>query len=302
MKRQRGIAMVLVLMITGILSLLILQVSLTAREHVARAQLLSDRVDLALAGQSREAAMYFTLLTQTWIENPQAGNPYAAAWNFHGRPFVVDGVTYQLQDVSGLLPLPLDSPRRFVALLTQIGVESGRAARLGDELMALQGISPGLPRPGPREAARTDAASPTAPTAADARFPLQSIRELRWLPDMDAELLARLEPLVTLYPTPGFNPLTAPRELLPLRLSPSETEGLLQLREAGAVSDTALWKLAGIAADDLTTLYPGPAIRVDTLIEHRDVAVRRQSTVILRPYSNEPFAVWSQQETSGAGP
>jgi type II secretory pathway component PulK len=302
MRRQRGIAMVLVLLITGILSLLIMQVSLTAREHVARAQLLSDRVDLALAGQSREAAMYFTLLTQPWVENSQASNPYAAAWNFHDRPFTVDSVTYRLQDVSGLLPLPLDSPRRFVVLLTQIGVEPGRAARLGDELMALQGISLGLPGPGPREASVADAENPPAPTAADGRFPLQSIWELRSLPDMDAELLARLEPLVTLYPTPGFNPLTAPRELLALRLSPSETDGLLQLRAAGAVSDTALWNLAGITGDESTTLYPGPAIRVDMLVEHRDVAVRRQSTVILRPYSNEPFAVWSQQETSGADP
>lgn len=292
--------MILVLMITGILGLLMLQVSLTAREHVARAQLLADRVDLALGGQSREAAMYFTLLTQTWVEQPQADNPYAAAWNFHDRPFTVDGVTYRLQDVSGLLPLPLDSPRHFVALLLQLGVEPARATRLGDQLMALQGVSMGLPRPGVRGSGPQDARPRPLPAADDARFPVQSVAELRWLPDMDEELLARLEPLVTLYPTPGFNPLTAPAELLRLRLSPSAADALLQLREAGAVRDTSLWNLAGIEADDLTTLYPGPAIRIDMHIEHRDVAVRRQSTVILRPYARDPFAVWSQSESSGA--
>ena len=58
-KRQQGVALIMVLMITGILGLLMLQIGLTAREHVARAQKLLDRAEATLRLQSRESAMVY---------------------------------------------------------------------------------------------------------------------------------------------------------------------------------------------------------------------------------------------------
>ena len=63
---------------------------------------------------------------------------------------------------------------------------------------------------------------------------VQSLAELRALKDMDDARLLRREPLLTLYPTQGFNPLTAPAELLTARLPASQLRGVLELRAAGA--------------------------------------------------------------------
>lgn len=299
MNRQSGVAMILVLMVSGILGLLMLQVSLTASEHLSRAQQLTDRVTAELAAQSREAAMHYSLLTEPWRPQVRSESAYAAVWNFHGTPFTVDGATWRLQDESGLLPVPRDRADRFVGLVRQLGVEPTRAERLGRQLMQLQSDSGW----GPAAVGGTRPAFPAGqasePTS-DGRFPLQSLAEMRFLPEMDEALLARLESLLTLYPTPGFNPLTAPRELLLLRLAPSQVESLLTLRERNALDADVLWRLTGIEADDFTTVLVGPAIRMELDIQHSGVRVRRESTVILRPYAAEPFGTWSRREQRGA--
>ncbi len=299
MKHQRGAALILVLMITFILGLLMLQMSLTAKEQVARAQLLADRAEAELRAESREVALTFTLLTEPWAESVANDNPYATAWNFRGQPFTVDSITYRMQDVSGLLAVPLTGAKEFVDLLVALGVERPRATRLGEELVALQGAPMGLSRPG-------DGAMPP-PVDADGVpqaggwpvFPLQSLEELRGLKDMDDALFARLEPLLTLYPTQGFNPLTAPTELLAARLPASELKGVLELRAAGTLNERSLADLTGIGADELTVLYPGPAIRIELTLEYRGMTVRRNTTVIVRPYLNDAFGVWSRRTVGG---
>ena len=308
MNRQRGVALVLVLMVTGILGLLMLQVGLTAREQVARAQRLSDRADAELLAQSREAAMAYSLLTQPWVEaresSADSANAYAAAWNFHGEPFELDGITYRVQDVSGLLPIPLpqDSPRAFLALLRQLDVEPQRAERLVAQLRALQGVRPPLDAPG--RAQPDPGARPRPREAAEhagVGFPVQSMAELRYLPDMDPSLLARVESLTTLYPTPGLNPLTAPPEVLAVRFDGSVLEGVLELRRQRRLDGAALYALAGVGADDVTSLSPGPALRIDLELRHAGITVRRETTWALRPYATEPLATWSRRRVPEAG-
>jgi type II secretory pathway component PulK len=299
MKHQRGTALILVLMITFILGLLMLQMSLTAREQVARAQLLADRAEAELRAESREVALTFTLLTQPWAGSVATDNPYAAAWNFRGQPFTVDGITYRIQDVSGLLVIPLNDVTGFVNLLVALGVELPRATRLGEELIALQGASIGLPRPGAGAASTTIDPDAGAQPGGWPAFPVQSLEELRGLKDMDDALFARLEPLLTLYQTQGFNPLTAPPELLASHLPPSELQGVLEMRAAGTLSDLSFSQLTGIEADDVTTFYPGPAFRIELTLEYRGMTVRRDTTVIVRPYLSDAFGVWSRRELTG---
>jgi type II secretory pathway component PulK len=298
MKHQRGIALIMVLMVAGILALLVLQMTLTAREHVARAQLLADRAEATLRAQSREAALDFTLLTHGWVAQGGADNPYAAAWNFRGQPFTVDGITYRLQDVSGLLSLTSDNEQGFVALLRALGVAPDRAGRLGEQFTRLQAAEQGLARPGVPTARESPAELRTSIRQGAAAFPLQSLDELHALPDMDEALLARLEPLLTLYATPGFNPLTAPRELLAARIPGSQLQGVLELRAQGRLDQGSLSTLTGLGPDEQTTFYPGPAIRIELGLEYHGAVIRRETTAILRPYLNEALAVWSRRQLS----
>jgi type II secretory pathway component PulK len=323
MKHQRGTALILVLMLSVILGLLMLQMGLTAREQVTHAQLLDDRAEADLRAQSREAAMEYTLLTEPWVRpavasrvstttdntaantnaNTTAGDnstvidsPYAAEWNFYGKPFTVDTVTFQLQDVSGLVTVPTAGGERFVNLLNVLGLEPTQAARLRDELFEYQGVLDAL--------RRTDATSqPVTGTAFgnSATYPLQSLDELRRLPDMTEPLFQRLAPLLTLYPTKGFDPMTAPVEVLKATLPAASVEGVVAMREAGTLNQTTLAALTGLMADDTISLSPGPALRLSLMLEHRGVTVRRDTVYVVQPYDNPPLSVWSRRVQAGPG-
>lgn len=285
MSHQRGIALIQVLLVTGIIGLLMLQMGLTAREQVARAQLLADRAELQLAAQSRESALLYSLLTEPLVRNSASENPYAAAWNFQGVPFTVDGITFHIQDESGRMRVPDQDTTEFERLLLGLGVEPGRADRLGRELLELQGAAVSTRALGEPRAA-------VAPGGG--LFPMQDLGQLRLLPDMDDELYGRLRPLLTLYPTPGFNPTTAPPELLAPRLTGSELQGLEDARAGGTLDGLTLWKLTGAQADETIVLAPGPGLTVRLEMGLREARTRRVTTFSVRPYETEAVAVWQR--------
>ena len=289
-RRDRGIALIQVLLVTGIIGLLMLQMGLTARDQVARAQALADRAELTLAAQSREAAMLYSLLTEPMARAPDSENPYATAWNFQGEPFVVDGITFSIQDESGRMRLPDDSGDPFERLLLALDVEPTRARRLALELMAAQGTVSSLPELG--EEGETRDIGPAA------RYPFQDLGQLERLPSMDPELYRRLKPLLTLYPTPGFNPTTAPAALLRAQMTGSQATGVTDAREGDGLNDLALWKLTGFQADETTVLAPGPALSLRLEMSRGDARLERTTTYVVRPYSAQPLATW--QRSSGA--
>jgi len=292
MHRQRGIALIQVLLVTGIIGLLMLQMGLTAREQVARAQALADRAELQLAAQSREAALLYSLLTEPLARNPESDNPYAAAWSFAGEPFAVDGITFSIQDESGRMRVPDLQSNEFERLLLSLGVAPERAHRLARELLELQGATARTRALGEDQAAGT--------TADGRQYPLQDLSQLRLLQDMDEALYSRLRPLLTLYPTPGFNPTTAPRDLLMSRLSESEVRGLADARAGDTVDSLTLWKLTGQQSDESTVVAPGPGLTVRLEMQLREARTTRVTTFIVRPYQSEAVAVW-QRSSDAAG-
>jgi type II secretory pathway component PulK len=293
MSRERGIALIQVLLIAGIIGLLMMQLGLTAREQVARATRLDDRATLELAALSRETALIYTLLTEPWVVNPDSANPYAAAWNFSGRPFTVDEITFTLQDESGRLRVPLYGAAEFADVVAGLGVDRDRARRLGAQLMDLQGASASLAALG---------SDPGNGSPEPGRgYPLQDLAELKLLPDMSEDLYLRLRPLLTLYPTPGFNPMTAPPELLRAQLSDSQLRGLADARDAGEVDMLALMKITGVQPDEMTVFSAGPALELGLRIERGDSRVERRSTIIVRPYQSVPVAIWQRSGNEEQG-
>jgi general secretion pathway protein K len=286
MKRERGIALIQVLLVTGIIGLLMLQMGLTAREQVARAQALADRAELQLAAQSRESALLYSLLTEPMVRVPESKNPYAAAWNFQGEPFTVDGITFSIQDESGRMRVPDLADNDFEQLLLTLGVEPNRARKLALELMAVQGSSPGIRALGEEGGERAQ--------PAPGKYPLQDLGQLKLLPGMDLDLYRRLRPLLTLYPTPGFNPTTALPGLLGAQMTKSQVTGVEDARKGGELDSLALWKLTGVEANETTVLSPGPGLTVRLEMALRKARTTRTTIFIVRPYQAEPLAVWQR--------
>lgn len=281
-RSQRGVALIQVLLIGGIIGLLMLQLGLTAREQLRRAAALEDRAEAQLRAASLEAELLYELLTRVPAQVARSQEPLLAVWNFRGQPFEWHGATFRIQDQSGLYRVPLYGSAGFVALLERLGVGAERARRLGDELARLQ-LGPG-------------AGAATGSGSDSTAFPVQTPEDLLALPSMDHALFERLRPLLTLYPTPGLNPLTAPPELLVLRFPPGQAAALAELRAAGRLDEQAVYRLTGVEADEVTVFAPGPAFSVETRVRLGDVEVRREVTYVVRPYQGEAVGVWQRKQ------
>ena len=284
MSAQRGVALVLVLLITAVLSLLALQFNLEARERLSKATFLVNRAEAELRLHSREAAMLHTLLTHAWVtaaETSAAGsqkppsNAYVTVWNFRGQSFAIDGATFRIQDVSGLQPLP--QPRLpddgFQPLLLGIGVDAARAGDAAARLRAFLG--------------------PPSFT------PLQTFADLQPIAGLTPEEIGRLEAVSTLYPTTNFNPGTAPNEVLSVRFGGSVLQGVQNLRSQGRLDTDSLRRLINDTGD-FTSFYPGPAFRLATKVSFRGVNLHRERTLVLKPYGREPVTLWSHRRLDGS--
>lgn len=281
-QKTQGAALILVLMVVSILGLLSLQIGLTAKDHIARAELLQARTEAQLRLQSSEVALVFSLLTQPWEANApeEVKNPYAAAWNFHGQPFEVDGVRYAIQDAKALLPVPQggESTAELERLLQRLGVEPSRSRQFSDALRSGQD---------PDFRAR-------APT--DRPVPWQSLDELRSLGVLTADEFTRLRSRLSLFPSADFNPLDAPREVLATRYNDDIVETLSTLQSKGELDAETFARVTGLADDEFTVLYPGPALQLTTEREDPGFRLRRESTLVLRPYAYEPVQLWGRRQ------
>ena len=289
--RQKGVALVQVLLVTTIIILLVMQLSLTAREQVRSAQALRDRSEASLYLHSREVAMLYTLLTETLVSPQESANPYAASWNFHGEPFVVDGLEFTLQDQSGLMRFPVSGTSDFRRLLETLGLGPAQARTTAEALGRWLGI-----------ATQRSSLPGDAMMRGGTGDPVQYFGEMRFLSGMDEALYGQLANLMTLYPTPGFNPLTAPEPLLRMRTSPSTSAALLDARRKGELNQQRLWEIAGIGMDDTTMPFVGPGIGVRIEGEYRGVALRRDLVVGVEPHEPQPLAVWSRERFASGIP
>lgn len=291
MRRQQGVALVQVLLVTTIIILLVMQLSLTAADQVKRAQQLKDRSEAALYLHSRESALFYTLLTESLYSTSESTNPYASSWNFHGEAFVVDGLEITLQDQSGLMRFPVRSVFDFERLLTTLGLGPTLARNLAQQLANWIGVS---------------SSSGVRPVGAMMRGesgdPVQYFAELLLLPGMDEQLYGKLAELMTLYPTPGFNPMTAPAPLLRMRMPESTLQAVLAARRKGELDQNRLWQLARISADEVVIVYSGPGIGIGIAGDYRGVALRRNLVVGIEPYKAEPLTLWSRERLASRIP
>lgn len=279
--KNRGVALILVLMMTAILGLLILQIGLNAKENVGKAQTLLDRVSLDLELRSREAALYYSLLTQPLGIEPNSADAYAKAWGFRGEEFSVDGATFRIQDLAGLLPFPApqSSLDEISQYLTVIGVEGSRKEQILKSLREIQLI----------RLSGGDAVP----------LPLQSFGELSAIPELTETEAARLSRDVTLFPLGLFNPNTAPRTVLATKFQSESADILIGLRQQADLDLDAIQRITGQELGETLTFWSGPAFRIDARVERAGLVAHRETTLLVLPHESDPLIIWGQRRMQG---
>jgi hypothetical protein len=286
--RHRGVALVLVLMVTAVLAITVLSLGLGSQARVRQASELVDRTEAELRARSHEAAVAFSLMTQPWVASEsrelltKAQGPYGERWNFRGQLFFVNEAQIQIQDESGLFALSWQR---------QATDEFGR-------LMELLGFTAAQVRLALARLADQNESNPVEPNVLT---PVQDISELfiNYNP-VDSKLITRLEKLVTLTPVKSFNPATAPKEVLAVRFGETIGSRLYELGGRGELNTETYLQVVGESLGETSTTFPGPVFRVWVAVRGKGTIAGREAVWVVRPYEFDPFAEWSSRRVSSA--
>jgi len=224
LQRQRGVALLTVLLITALVS--ILAVSMIERHRLAIArtqQLVGYQQALAYALGAERRARSLLRADREEDSNDPPIDSRQDRWAEIEEPFEIPAgeIEIHIRDLSGLLNLnntgDLASRDRLRRLLTALGMETALADAIGDWVDGDEKISG-------TGGAEDGTYLLEEPPYRAGNGPLASVSELRLLPEMDEETYKRLLPFVSALP-PGarrINVNTAPGPVL-AALAPSMT-------------------------------------------------------------------------------
>ena len=210
-KKQQGIALFQVLVLTTILALLGLTFASESREKIAQAQALENRVRADfLAHSGLILGLFLSLAPESAadVAYPCADAPGRGHFNWHNDPLCpTPGLRIAIQDLSGLLPLALPEQPLWAPTLARLGLDEDERAKFLGLLKDAQDPDQDSYRLGEREAK----ALPSGRGYANG--PLQRPSFLRALAD-NPELHATLEKFTQRSGVVVFNPRFAPELLL----------------------------------------------------------------------------------------
>lgn len=268
MRQARGVALVLALALSAVLSLLVLQFGWGAKSQVERATDLSRRMAAELALRSDQSQLFFQLMTQPWVV--QAEQP--SQFHFDGQPLHIGATTFCIQDLTGLIAFPGrgDSPDEFRRLLE---IRLASPARARSIIESLQRYYSG----------------------GGVQSTMQSLRALPAITSLTSDDIDWLERYMTLYPTTDFNPLTAPETVLTLR-TPRYADEIVSLRRTGKLNRENFRALIPDFPGDFVRFFPGPGFRIDSVTEMNGVRLSRRQELTLLSGAGLPIAVWSNSQ------
>jgi general secretion pathway protein K len=257
--RQQGIALIQVLLIAAILSIFSIQINTAAKQQVGLAKDYVEKADALLKLRTARAQLFNALLTQPKVQNQLSDNPISAVWNFYNKPFEMEnGVTVQMQDMAGLLPINQLLRKDYYAIANYFGVPTEQMDIWMDSLADWQDSD---------DLRRLNGAESQYYIDLGKRPPrndkIQFVGELQQVRGMTDTLWNHLRSIITLEFIIEFNPYTAPLDVIALRYGEGVAQTVKSMRESSHHFDSQQFQLqTGIYLQEGETFYPGPYQKV----------------------------------------
>ncbi|MBU2891943.1 general secretion pathway protein GspK [Colwellia sp. D2M02] len=281
MLRNKGIALIQVLIITMVLTILGLFITQSIRGQVNTALKIQTNVDLGLKIETAEAILIQELLTNIRYADKDSENALVKRWNFYGEPFQLnDYVMVKMQDLNGLLSFNVMSHSLAASLLAELGVEDHPARTFldslkdwidKDDLKYINGAEKNYYRRmnlvGPRDGQ------------------LQTFNEVLSIKMGDILPLETWALYFTEQLTTSFNPLNAPPLILKALLQDqSRTDDIIAMRNSKELSPLRFTQMTGIDNDEYFNFATGRKIKVELLAESGNIHLKKQFVVEVKPY------------------
>jgi general secretion pathway protein K len=288
-KKQQGIALFQVLVLTTILALLGLTFASEAREKIAQAQALENRVRADfLAHSGLMLGLFLSLAPERAadVAYPCADAPGRGHFNWHNDPLCpTPELRIAIQDLSGLLPLSLPEQPLWAPTLARLGLDEEARTRFLGILRDAQDPDQDSYRVGEREAQ----ALPSG--RAYANGPLQRPSFLSALA-LDSSLLNALGALSHGSGVVEFNPRFAPEVLLKAAYGDAQGRAFATQRGEGNLESGTLQRLApSFQERELLSFRTSGSnyLRLTLIAEVETARTRREILLQLNPQDQPAF-------------
>ncbi len=289
MRRQRGIAIVIVMWAAVILTVI---AGSFIMERRTETMIIANSVALARA-QAAAAAGVTRAIAEAYRNDPTALD----SWKRDGAPhdWSFDGfaVRVEMRDESAKIDLNTASEALLRGLLVSTGLNEEEVNHLLDAIIDWR--DPDIfKRPNGAEEADYRAAGLTY---VPGNAPFQALEELQLVLGMRPELYRRLAPSLTVYSRqPGVNPQVASREVLLAipGLTTEVVDDFIARREAAIAAQEPLPTLPQAGAYATGT---SPVLNVRSMAQSEDgVFFSREAVALLRPVPGKPvtYVVWRE--------
>jgi len=291
MRRQRGVALVLVMWAAVILAVIAASFIAERRTEtlVVRNSLSMARAEAATNAGIHRALhdLYRQNIPDVWKRD---GTPHE--WTFEGIP-----VRVMIRDESAKIDINTASDPLLRGLFVSIGLREDEAAALLDAILDWRDADTLKRLNGAEEADYRSAGLPYRP----ANAPFQAIEELQLVLGMRPDIYRRLAPSITVYSRlPGVNPGLATREVLLAipGLTPEVVDQYIARREDARAQGLPIPPLpqAGAVASGATM---AATIIADARLDDGTVFVR-EAVALLRPVPRRPVTFVAWRESTAA--
>jgi general secretion pathway protein K len=282
--KQRGIALIQVLLLTGILAVLVLYFTQTSRQQVALATYANDRALALVNLQSAKSLLLFKLLSEhklvEYQDNVTSENSSLTAlnWNFHGAAFeVINGVKASLQDQSGLISAHFLDGELLNKILLANGVEATEANNVFTRLLDWQDID--------NLSANFSAEKNTLGLfIRNGHIP--DLTDLTHVSGISPDIFQLLQQIMTIHYAGRFNPMTAPEPVLKGMLNEQAYLQIKTMREDNTLSKQQFSAVSRIREAEDIWFTPSNFLQMSITSKVGEVSLSQSWMMVLNPYAS----------------
>ncbi|MDE3271233.1 general secretion pathway protein GspK [Pseudoalteromonas sp. G4] len=282
MKKQNGIALIQVLIISIVLTLLAMFISKNTQRQVGITEQVKHSFQLRVRLENAESLILSELLSKNLYRN-NLDSGLASKWNFHNAPFVLsNGVKVQLQDLKGLINLNYVNDTLINSFLTQYELSDSQKREFVDSLKDWIDRDD-LNRLNGAEKPYYESRGLIVPRNGH----LQYLDEIYLVKGGDIIRPEDLRNFFTVILTEGLNPFNAPDELLKVMiLNQDAVENVINKRRAGNLTELDFYQLTGIEQDIYVNFATGRKIRVILEVSEGSTKLKKEFIANINPLSN----------------
>ena len=291
MNKQRGVALIQVLLISTIISILAIHFSFTAREQIAIATAFEQRIKATQALKTAQSEIIYTLLTQNSFVQPSNIFPSSEPWNFYGKSFTLDKtensqIIVSIQDNNGLLSQQYIQSQFWTKVLERMGFDNDKAKRKQGIIKDWQDKDDSSWLIGNVEPKKLTNGQKYRNQA------IQLPQEIEWFFEQELKKLNLIKQISTLYAVVGFNPMNAPETLLMPFFEPEVATLIIKQRDNNTLTRKGMINFLGDDYDSITvSLFQGVQFKIIIQANFADVQIQETIEIQLQPSETEPILI-----------